>query len=113
MRFYLEQSVRKCYLGHVDTFEMLPCDAPSAAWLGSWDLYCRTCEALVIDEDLARKGSEPSERKDVIGYVVSVPVEMSIQEEKPISAPEKFGLGVEELQSLWDKATGGGGEHEG
>lgn len=78
MRFFLDQSDRKCYLGHVDTFGIVGKDAPSADWLGGWDLWCRTCEALVVDSEAVVVKREDAARKGVIGYVLSVPVEMII-----------------------------------
>ncbi len=81
MQFRLEASERQCYLGHVDTFEIEGVDPVSAKWLSDWTLWCRTCEALVADVVQSAEKRLFPRRRDVVGYVVSVPMAMTIVDE--------------------------------
>lgn len=78
MRFTLVATDRRCYLDHVDTFEISGADEPSTEWLGDWTLFCRTCDALVVDLMESAEIRVAPVHKSVIGYVISVPVEMTI-----------------------------------
>lgn len=78
--FALRPSYRKCYLGHIDVFEVEGTDDQSRAWLGDWDMWCRTCEALVVDDQALGVERESASREGVVGYVISVPVLLLIRE---------------------------------
>lgn len=101
MELKLEASERQCYKGHVDTFDVEGTDPESVQWLGGWDLWCRTCSALVLDVDQrARRFGGPAE-KDAIGYVVSVPVTLTIVERTPAERWPDVRRKVPE-QRFWD-----------
>lgn len=83
MDLKLEPSGRQCYRGHVDTFHVEGTDPESVKWLGGWNLWCRTCRALVLDEDQRKQRFEGPVEENVVGYVVSVPVTLTIVERTP------------------------------
>lgn len=102
MDLKLTASERKCYRGHVDTFDVEGTDPASVAWLGGWDLWCRTCGALVLDvEQRARRLAGPVE-EGVVGYVISVPVTLTIVEATPAERFPEPGRELGEWRSWGD-----------
>lgn len=111
MQFSLGVTERRCYLGHVDVFEIEGTDTQSREWLEDWDLWCRTCQALVSDEDQAAFLPDRPLKKDAVGYVISVPVALVIVEGEPRRTARKVFSGDSRLRAWQRLLRKGGNDH--
>lgn len=78
LRFNLTRSKRLCYRGHTNTYKIEGADEASKMWLSNWDLYCHTCKALTCDLGQAHATLQHLKRKQVIGFVTAVPLDLKI-----------------------------------
>lgn len=64
----LSPSVRFCVEGHFDTYDVEAIDDAGREWLGDWNLWCRTCQALVRPFGYGDLGETGAAKRPVAGY---------------------------------------------